>query len=287
MSGMRSATSIRRTIAAAAALLVLLAACSTPTDDRTETAVETPAPAGATSAEETPMHEMDDMDAGGDHSDRGHASNGGHHSDGGHAARSDGHSEGHQTSDADLEPFLLDLGDVVEGYLAGAHHQGVYTPTGPFTLAAECLPIAELIGTEPSVQQDEHPEARLGFTKSHFGPQLSETIIDYGDDAAASQAMERVESAIEECDLYRQSMLPVGATLYDVEPLRFVSVGDASTALHLDARGADFRDVFWDLVVARSGSYVVAVGFRSAFGSTIGDLRQAVPAAVDKLDRAA
>lgn len=172
---------------------------------------------------------------------------------------------------------------------AGAHDHGAYPVFGPVELDPVCLPIAELIGTDPTVRQDEHPQARVTFTKSHFGPELSETVIDYGDEPAAVRQLRKIEMAVDQCVRYQQSTAKAGANIYRVGPLadlgRLRNLGDAVTAMRLDAIGPDFPKVFWYVVVVRSDSRIAAIGFLTFIDSVTTDLRRAVPVAVAKLRR--
>ena len=211
------------------------------------------------------------------------------HDDGPEMSHGDGHEQGqgpdgrhstrHHAGSAALAADLVSAADLPEGYTAGAaHHQASSDDAAP-TVDPACTPIAELIGTHPSVRQDRHPQASVSFTKSHFGPELSETIIDYGADAAAAEALERVVRASKACDRYVQSTAPTGANTYTVAPAEALQDGPNDTAIRLEAVGSDFDGLYWDIWVTQSGSKLVAVAFRSVPGGDNDDLAAAIPAA--------
>lgn len=228
-------------------------------------------------------------DAHGAHSDadahkssRGSGTSHGDRHDQGH--RSDGPSNGHQPGPAVLAADLLSAADIPEGYAAGtAHHQVSASDAGPPKVDPACAPIAELIGTHPSVRQHQHPQASVTFTKSHFGPELSETIVDYGAEAAAAEAFERVVRSSKACDRYIQSTAPTGANIYTVAPTEPLQRGPRAAAMRLDAVGGDFNGLHWDIWLTQSAGTLVAVAFRSVPGGDNDDLAAAIPAAMSAL----
>jgi hypothetical protein len=194
------------------------------------------------------------------------------------------HGSSHQSaSPSAVQAMLLTERDIPKQYVPHVSH-GTYPSRGPLRLDPACLPIAELIGTDRSVQQRQHPQASVAFTKSHFGPTLQESIIDYGEEAGAVAALERVRRSVSGCDRYRQSTVRPGANAYTVEKVESRGVSQAAATFELRAVGADFSDLFWRVTVTQTGPYLVAVGFRSALGSSVMDLRQAVPRALSKVD---
>lgn len=180
--------------------------------------------------------------------------------------------------------MLLTDKDVDDLYVVGTGHGHGGKSDKALELADACLPIAHLIGEDPSVQQDVHPQARTAFVKSHFGPLLSESIIDYGNAATATKALAAVEQAAEQCDEYRQAAVASGANRYRVSATEPAApVGDAATGVHLDAVGADFEKVAWDLTVVQQDQFLVTVGYRTSVGGEPTELRTVVPTAVKKL----
>lgn len=217
-----------------------------------------------------------------DHGSAGHGEDGSHGS-GGHA--SGDHGSQHNNAAA-LTPALLTSSDLPAYYAKGAGHHQVDTDAAAPKVGQACAPIAELIGTHPSVRQTEHPQASVTFTNGHFGQQVSETIIDYGNTAAARQARERLERATRDCDRYVQSTSPIGANDYTVQPAIPGWKGPEGTSLRLKAVGSDFdMGLTWDVWVTRSGSQLAAVALRSALGGDNADLPPAVDAAMAALDQ--
>ena len=200
-----------------------------------------------------------------------------------------GHGKGHgghagHLAPKELSAALITAADLPDGYRRGAgHHHADPASLATPQVPAGCLPIAQLIGTHPSVLQSEHPQARISFSKGHYGPQFTQTVIDLGGVDAASVAFERVRSASESCDRYVQSTSPTGAQTYTVEPGEPLQVGQAGVSLRLDAVGSDFDGLYWDLWVSRSRGRLVAVAHRSALGGDNDDLVPAVTGAIDML----
>lgn len=184
---------------------------------------------------------------------------------------------------------LVTSADLPAGYREGAgHHHASGARLAPPRTSPACAPIAELIGTHPSVLQTEHPQASVSFSKGHYGPQVTETVIDVGDPVSAAAAVERVRTAGVECRRYVQSTSSMGANLYavtdtvaDVERIR---IGGDSVTLRLQAVGAAFKaGINWDLWVTAVDEQLVAVAFRSALGGGNADLTAAVEAAMGRL----
>ncbi|MGH3359047.1 MAG: hypothetical protein ACRDO7_09610 [Nocardioidaceae bacterium] len=197
----------------------------------------------------------------------------------------EGGHEGHETS-TQLRGVLLREDDLPDGYRQGdAHHQA--TPGAPSAprLDSACAPLGELVGTHPSVRQDQHPEASVSFSKGHFGPQITETVIDYGEAGAAVAALADVRRAGADCDRYLQSTSPIGANRYAVGPATGIADVTGGTALRLDALGSDFDGIYWDVWATASEGRLVAVSFRSARGGDNDDLTGAVEAAMTRIGR--
>jgi hypothetical protein len=193
-----------------------------------------------------------------------------------------------QTS-LDLTATLLtrkDLPSYPSFYAKGVgHHQTDRDAAAP-KVGPACAPVAELIGTHPSVHQTRHPQAAVTFTNGHFGQQVSETIIDYGDTSSAQQARDRFERAGRECGRYVQSTSPIGANVYTVKSEVPRWNGPEGSTLRLEAVGSDFKNgLNWDVWVTRSDSRLVAVALRSALGGSNDDLRPAVVAARAAFDQ--
>lgn len=204
---------------------------------------------------------------------------GGEHDE--HGGDAEGHG-GHQGSAA-LSAVLVDAADLPDGYREGHAHAAPTADAAPDVDAA-CAPIAELIGQHPDVRQDVHPQARTSFSKSHFGPEISETVIDYGSESAATEALDALRQAGEECDRYVQSLAPVGINSYAVEPGNVPPGDGEAVSLRLDAVGSDFDGLYMDLWATRVDDRVVAVGFLNARNGTNDDLHAAIPAVMSALD---
>lgn len=193
--------------------------------------------------------------------------------------------QGHQGPGPAIAPALVTEAELPDGYREDAAHHMTMSEDGAPQVPASCAPIAQIIGAFPSIRQDEHPEATRSFGKGHYGPSITETIIDYGDKAAASKALSRLDAASENCDRYAQSSSPIGANRYTVKPSE--NEEQASTALRLNANGSDFRrGINWDIWAIQDGGRLVAVTFRSALGGDNDDLYEAFPAAISALGEA-
>lgn len=273
--GMRTTTATRRAArGAAAGLLLLLAGC----------AGAAPSP---TSADAARAGEQERADTGGHagaghhespHGD-GHEDAQGHHGEG----SEDGHHTGGHHSGA-AEDNLLRASDLPEGYTTGGHHHvqpAVQLAAPP--VPEECAPIAELLGEHPSVRQTAHPQVGVAFSKSHFGPQLSQTIIDVGGFAEAAAARKRVATAVEECDRYVQSTSSIGATTYRVTELPTPADAEEGVYFRLDAIGDDFTGISWDVWAHDCEGTLMAVAFRSAKNGDNEDFWAATHAAMDRM----
>ncbi|MDQ3615034.1 MAG: hypothetical protein M3393_00070 [Actinomycetota bacterium] len=192
---------------------------------------------------------------------------------GSHGEQGAGHSSAAVTAD------LVRGGDLPQGYRKGAGHLHSDPDAAAPTVAKSCAPIAELIGTHPSVHQSKYPQAAATFTKSHFGPQVTEAIIDYGDASSAGQALDRVERAGQNCGRYVQSTSPIGANTYTVQSSVPGWTGPDGTTLRLTAMGSDFKALNWDVWATRAGNRLVAVSLRSVAGGSNVDLAPAIEAA--------
>lgn len=186
--------------------------------------------------------------------------------------------------------MLVATADLPPGYHAGGHHDTTAGGAAP-PVPDACAPIGELLGSHPTVRQHAHPQASVSFSKSHFGPQVSETIIDYNDPAVAAAALSAVQEASRACGRYVQSRSPVGANTYTVSPTPGAHRhhpghhGHDSIALRLAAVGAQFDQLFWDVWVTRADDRLVAVGFRSVPSGDNSDWHAAIAAAQAALDR--
>lgn len=197
-----------------------------------------------------------------------------------HAGSAHHHSA--STPDA-LSAALVGTADLPRGYHAGAHHQVTSGP--PPHIPATCAPIGEVLGTHRSVQQQTHPQASVSFSKSHFGPQLTETIIDYGQEAAAVAALEDLQRASHRCGRYVQSTSRPGANTYTVRPTPDAHRGHPghhghdSIALRLAAVGQQFPGLHWDVWATHADGRLAAVAFRSVPGGDNHDWHTAIPTA--------
>lgn len=195
---------------------------------------------------------------------------------------SDDHHHGEHVSPAALRRTLLTANDLPDGYVAGAgHHHAVATGSAP-PVPEECSPLAEVLGDHPAVQQTVHPQATASFSKSHFGPTVTEIVIDFGDREQAAAALARLERAARECTEYVQAVDAPGANAYRV--LRETSVEglpDGARA-SLEASGADFAGISWEIWASSVGSRLVGVSLRTARGGKPTDLPAVVLAAVER-----
>lgn len=197
-----------------------------------------------------------------------------------------GHGDsGTHGAHGELASVLVTSADLPAGYRQGAgHHDTSGARLAPPRTSADCAPIAEVIGTHPSVLQTEHPQATVSFSKGHFGPQVTETVIDVGDPVSAAAAVERVRTAGVECRRYVQSTSSIGANDYTVTPWDGLETEADGVTLRLHAVGADFKaGINWDVWVTAVDSQLVAVTFRSALGGGNADLTAAVAAAMGQL----
>ena len=69
-----------------------------------------------------------------------------------------------------------------------------------------CEPLAEILSTHPAVQQQSHRQATATFTKSHFGPTITETVVDYGRFEAAAEGIDKVKAARDQCGMSGHAM---------------------------------------------------------------------------------
>lgn len=180
-----------------------------------------------------------------------------------------------------LPATLLTVPDLPEGYRAG-HQHGVTSPSAPRNASA-CRPLGELVGTHPSLLQTKHPQVSTSFSKSHFGPEVTQTVIDYGTAPAAQAAYTRFRDARTDCARYTQSTSPIGANRYRLTPGPDVPGVTRGSTVRLDAVGRQFDGITWDVWVAPIGTRLVAVGFRSAKGGDNDDWAPAVRAALERL----
>lgn len=192
-----------------------------------------------------------------------------------------GEHSGHTVGSAEaLRDVLLSATELPAGYAeVTGHAHASAGESSPPEMAASCEPLAHLLaghGTE------EHPTARADFTKSHFGPELTQIVMDYGDERAATDALAAVEAAAADCPEYQKASSGPGANAFRVEALVFPSLGDGTVAMHLAALGSDFSTVSWDVTATRAGSRIVAVGFFTLTGAQVPDLEEASRAAVAK-----
>lgn len=206
----------------------------------------------------------------------------GHHEHGHEHGHESGHHGGHHAG-GDLTSNLLRASNLPDGYSSGGHHHAqpaaqLAAPPVP----EECAPIAELIGQHPSVRQTRYPQVGVSFSKSHFGPELSQTIIDVGGFEEAAAARERVATAVQECDRYVQSTSSRGATTYRVTDLRTpADAEEGGVYFRLDALGSDFTGISWDIWAHDCEGTLMAVAFRSAKGGDNDDFWAATHAAMD------
>lgn len=250
-------------------------------------------PAAAPTSKPSHNHATHDHSAGDKHSMEGmegmqdeHRSEKAAGDGSGHEA---GHGAGHEAGHGShLEPtaltaMLVHASDLPEGYTAGAHHAA---PTGSAPSVGDaCAPIADLIGTHPSVESA-HPHAETSFSKSHFGPQVTETVLDLAEPEAASDAVSALAAAGTDCERYEQLGSGPGVTAYDVAPARLPDGISSGTTLRLDARGSDFTGISWHLWADDVDGRLVAVSLRTAKGGNAEDLTPAISSAMSALDRA-
>lgn len=191
-----------------------------------------------------------------------------------------GHEAGHQGHDEMLGALLVEAGDLPAGYVEGmAHHAST---SAPARIRSGCAPLADVIG-EPASRSTRHPQAHAMFSKSHFGPQLTETVIELGSPEAAQAAAGSFAQSPRRCRVYRQAAHGPGAFRYDVREHVAPAGAPAGHVVRLVARGADFEGIHWDVWVTARGSRLVAVALRSARGGSSVDLLPAVDAALARL----
>jgi hypothetical protein len=200
-----------------------------------------------------------------------------HGSSGQHGGQHDGQHDEHDS--VSLSRDLVAPADLPTGYRTGAAHLHADPGAAAPKVDQACAPIAELIGTHPSVHQTKHPQATATFSKGHFGPLVTETVIDYGATSSAQEAQDRVERSGQECGRYVQSTSPIGANIYDVQSQVPDWTGPEGSTIRLSAVGSDFDGLHWDVWVTRSDSRLVAVSLRSVAGGSNEDLAPAIAAA--------
>lgn len=198
-----------------------------------------------------------------------------HEGEGGSGAE-DGHAD-----HAELSESLVRAGDLPAGYRSGAgHHHAVPAADAAPSVPAACLPLAQAIGTHSSVLAP-HPQARVSFSKSHFGPEISEAVIDYGDAGEARAAAGDLANVADTCRTYEQAPTGPGAHRYSVSQAPLPAAVNDGSLVHLRAQGSDFEGIGWDVWSTPVGSRLLVVALRTAKGGTSQDLAAAVAAAQD------
>ena len=198
------------------------------------------------------------------------------------------HGEQH-TPDSGFAATLVAPADLPAGYIVGAHHE--QPATAPARNPAACEPLADLLAqTHSGTHQGHnsvHPQVVTVLSKSHFGPQIMEHVIDYGSDAAAESGLDELRGVLERCSRYTHSASAIGANTYRVQPGPKTGTGNpgGAVSLRLTSVGPDFDEdatINWDVWSTRIGSRLLSVAFRSAPGGDNADLLAVVRAALDK-----
>jgi hypothetical protein len=266
---------IARAVAAALILGVTAAGCSS-TDtkgaDGSGGAGSPGEPATHSEHSEHAEHTEHEQDG----SEAGHAQ--GHHEHG--SEHGSGHDEGHGQH-ASGRAALVTAADLPVGYRAGHAHHVADEGAAPDDTTA-CEPLAGILRPHDDGQHEDHPTATATFAKSHFGPTITETVVDYAGTDAAAAALDDVITARGECDRYVQSRSPIGANTYEVQPLHAPSGSEPGLYLRLDALGSDFDGIRWDVWVHDCGGKLVALSHRNARGGDNSDFWPAVKAAMAK-----
>lgn len=207
---------------------------------------------------------------------------------------------------ATVDPaVLLGVRDLPEGYAAG--HSHTTAPTGREPTRPGCRPLARLLRETPPMTHEGHggheghsggheghgghkgndgTDVLLGFSKSHFGPTITQRVLSLNPDAAARRVAQ-VEGVAGRCPTYVQSTSRIGAGTYAVHPLAQRAGAPEGTYLRLDAVGRDFRGIRWDVWVAVPGGggdagVLQVLTFRSAKGGGDADFWDAVRTAASR-----
>ncbi len=198
-----------------------------------------------------------------------------HHADDGDGSNE---SSGTHASLATLRASLLRPADLPTGYLSGSHHE--QTEHASYVRAAPgCAPLALLLREHHATHDSHHPEVSASFSKSHFGPQITQKVVDYGTAGAAQAALDDLQATRSDCARYVHSTSSIGANEYAVKPgprMRYRS----GVSLRLTAVGEDFAGINWDVWSTRAGARVMTIAFRSAPGGDNADLAPVVSAAL-------
>lgn len=239
-----------------------------------------------------------------DHAESGHAN----HAESGREHRhSDEHQHEHEHEHGSVGSALLTSADLPSGYRAG--HAHAVEVTGSAQVAPGCAPLARLL--RPHLDMHTHPDgdpagshgssagamrmsssddghqASAAFSKGHFGPTITERVVDLGGYAAAERAVTEVARSAGTCRRYEHSSSSIGANRYAVRRLAAPGNAPAGHYLRLTAVGADFRGasggITWDVWVHDCEGMLVAVTFRSALGGDNVDFAPAVDAVMQRL----
>lgn len=180
------------------------------------------------------------------------------------------------------EDLLLRAEDLPAGWrvpIGGG--SGVYDGSqGPATTGV-CGPLTALVGahgTHSSGHGEEHGAARAVFTRSHFGPDLTQVVVDLGTEEAAEAELAELTSATGECDVLTRQGDGHSATIdFAVQP---ADGGPDVLAATLTAQGTDFAGVRQELRVVRAGSVLVALTYATQTGAEATELDAALATAV-------
>ena len=265
-------------------LALVLSGCGS-SDGATDDGATDAAPAASTSAQDG--HEQGSADHA-EHGDDRAARNGDDRA---------GHGDDH-THAADPAAVLLRPRDLPAGYTSG--HLHATAPTGDEPTPAACRPLAQLLrqpqdhgsghdaghGADhgSATTHGDHKASAVSYTRSHYGPLISQTVVDLGGFEPAATAVRRVRTAAQECDTYVQSTSRIGANTYAVAPLQAPEDAEPGAYLRLTARGdGSDGDIHWDVWVHDCEGMLVAVTFRSALGGDNADFWPAVSTVMDRV----
>jgi len=189
------------------------------------------------------------------------------------------HGEHGEYGDSTAASLLLSPADLPPLYVEGHAHEGEAPPKVGEQPKA-CTTFDDLLGTE---HVHSHDAAAVSFSKSHFGPTVTETLVDHGGPTGARQAWLETRRAANACDVYVDAVSGFGADRYRVTQLDPRPDAPPGAYFRLSALGRDFQGIRWDVWFHDCDGMLASVSHRSAPGGNNADFWVSVEHAMDKL----